>query len=75
MIEQLQPPVALQTDPNGILTFFLVVGRPAPYTLAAGDNWIVYDGHEWFVNADQSATLEEVQALLKQAGGCTLWDV
>ncbi|NVL49850.1 hypothetical protein F2S72_08870 [Pseudomonas syringae pv. actinidiae] len=67
------PPLALQTEPLTLLAYYLIEGRPPPYTWIVGDDWLVYDGQNWVINADEPAQIGEVEKLLVQAGGCTLW--
>lgn len=40
-----------------------------PITWEVGDTWVVYDGGDWTIGADEPATEEQVRELMVRAGG------
>lgn len=72
MVEQTWPSPSMP-EPKAHLAYHRIEGRDIPMTLVAGPHWFTYDGSAWTVNADESATEEEVTALLAEAGGVTMW--
>jgi len=58
-------------EPNAQVVFHMIDRSSHPLTLIADDRWLKYDGSAWTANADESATEEEVMALLVEAGGVT----
>jgi hypothetical protein len=70
---RISPPI---TDPVAQFTWHAVNGRVWPITLIVGDNWVTAEGMDpprYVVNADESATSEQVEAMLIDAGGIGKW--
>lgn len=67
----ISPPI---TEPVAQFVWHCVEGRVWPITLIVGSNWVTAtDPHTYFVNADELATYEQVQAMLIEAGGVGQW--
>lgn len=47
----------------------LILERSGPITWEVGDTWVVYDGGEWRIGADEWATQDQVRELIVATGG------
>lgn len=71
---QLQPQVGDQgRDPLDLLKLDDMIqflnGKSGPLVLEVGDTWLVKDGSNWIIGADEPATEDDVRELLISAGG------
>lgn len=58
------------TNLHALLAYHIVEGRNWPITLIVGRNWVTaIDAYTYFVNADEPATCEQVEAMLIEANG------
>lgn len=62
------------TEPAALFVWHHIEGRPWPITLIVGSNWVTAtDPTTYLVNADESATCDQVKAMLLEAGGIGQW--
>jgi hypothetical protein len=73
-MKKTSPPPLVQTSLKALLACYMIEERFAPFTWIVGDDWLVYDGKGWILNADEPVPIELAEALVKQAGGCILWE-
>lgn len=61
-------------DPIAQFTWHFVNGRSWPVTLIIGDNWVTAtDITTYIVNSDDTATYDQVKAMLAEADGIGQW--